>query len=175
MKKIYNLFYVSLFILLAFTIQAYANNDLNLVAAKQANKNVNKKQSNTKTQVKGKNKVVTTESGLKYEDIKVGTGASPKVGDMVSVHYVGTFENGKKFDSSRDRGTPFKFRLGMRQVIPGWDEGVATMKIGGQRRLIVPGNLAYGPNGIQDRRTGQYIIPPNATLVFDVELLGINK
>ena len=174
MKKLYNLFYVSLFILFAFTIQAYANNDFNLVAAKQTKKQIKQKM-NKKNQVKGKNKVVTTESGLKYEDIKVGTGASPKVGDMVSVHYVGTFENGEKFDSSRDRGTPFKFRLGMRQVIPGWDEGVATMKIGGQRRLIVPGHLAYGPRGIQDRRTGQYIIPPNATLVFDVELLGINE
>lgn len=174
MKKIYNLFYVSLFILFAFTIQVYANNDFNLVSAKQTKKEI-KQKSNKKNQVKGKNKVVTTESGLKYEDIKVGTGASPKVGDMVSVHYVGTFEDGSKFDSSRDRGTPFRFRLGMRQVIPGWDEGVATMKIGGQRRLIVPGKLAYGPNGIQDRRTGRYIIPPNATLIFDVELLGINE
>ena len=170
MKKIFNVLFISLFVLLAFTVQSYANNDFDLISAKQTKK-VNK---NNKNQVKGKNKVVTTKSGLQYEDIKVGTGASPKVGDMVKVHYVGTLEDGSKFDSSRDRGTPFKFRLGVGQVIPGWDEGVATMKIGGQRKLVVPGKLGYGPRGIQDRRTGQYVIPPNATLVFDVELLGIN-
>ena len=115
-------------------------------------------------------KTITTESGLKYQDIKVGTGNSPKKGDMVVVHYTGTFENGEKFDSSVDRGQPFEFRLGMGQVIKGWDEGVATMKIGGKRKLIIPGNLAYGKNGIS--QGGKTIIPPNATLLFDVELLG---
>ena len=170
MKKIFNILYVSLFVILAFTVQTYASNDFTLVSAKQTKK---AKKSN-KINKKGNHKMVTTKTGLQYEDIKVGTGASPKVGDMVTVHYVGTFEDGKKFDSSRDRGTPFKFRLGVGQVIPGWDEGVATMKIGGQRKLVVPGKLGYGPRGIQDRHTGQYVIPPNATLVFDVELLGIN-
>lgn len=170
MKKIFNILYVSLFVILAFTVQTYASNDFTLVSAKHTKK---AKKSN-KINKKGNHKMVTTKTGLQYEDIKVGTGSSPKVGDMVTVHYVGTFEDGKKFDSSRDRGTPFKFRLGVGQVIPGWDEGVATMKIGGQRKLVVPGKLGYGPRGIQDRRTGQYVIPPNATLVFDVELLGIN-
>lgn len=172
MKKFFNILYVSLFVLLAFTVQTYANTDFNLVSAKQQQKKVKK---SNKIDKKGNKKVVTTKTGLQYEDIKVGTGASPKVGDMVKVHYVGTLEDGSKFDSSRDRGTPFQFRIGVGQVIKGWDEGVATMKVGGQRKLIIPGNLAYGPNGIPDRRTGKYLIPPNATLVFDVELLDINK
>lgn len=116
---------------------------------------------------KGEIKVVETKSGLKYADIKEGTGNSPRKGDIVVVHYTGTFEDGKKFDSSVDRGTPFEFRLGMGQVIKGWDEGVATMKEGGKRRLIVPGSLAYGKRGIQG------VIPPNATLIFDVEFIRI--
>ena len=116
----------------------------------------------------GGGKVVTTDSGLKYEDIQVGKGDSPKKGDIVVVHYTGTFENGKKFDSSVDRGQPFEFPIGTGRVIKGWDEGVMTMKIGGKRKLIIPGNLAYGP-------AGRGAIPPNATLLFDVELLGIKK
>ena len=110
---------------------------------------------------------VTTPSGLKYEEITVGEGASPTTGRGVTVHYVGTFEDGKPFDSSRDRGTPFKFTIGRGQVIKGWDEGVLTMKIGGRRILTVPGDLAYGPQGYPG------VIPPNATLIFDVELLGV--
>lgn len=116
---------------------------------------------------KGELKVVETKTGLKYVDIKEGTGNAPRKGDIVVVHYTGTFEDGRKFDSSVDRGTPFEFRLGMGQVIKGWDEGVATMKEGGKRRLIVPGNLAYGKRGVPG------VIPSNATLIFDVEFIKI--
>jgi peptidylprolyl isomerase len=110
--------------------------------------------------------VVTTPSGLKYVDIVEGTGAAPEKGQTVSVHYTGTLENGTKFDSSRDRGQPFEFPLGAGRVIKGWDEGIASMKIGGQRKLIIPAELGYGSRGAGG------VIPPNATLLFDVELLG---
>jgi FKBP-type peptidyl-prolyl cis-trans isomerase len=113
-------------------------------------------------------KEITTPSGLIYKDLKVGTGDSPKKGDMVTVHYTGWLkENNKKFDSSVDRSEPFSFTLGEGQVIPGWDEGVATMKVGGKRKLTIPANLAYGSRGAPGA------IPPNAILVFDVELLKI--
>lgn len=111
--------------------------------------------------------VVTTPSGLKYTDITEGTGATPQTGQTVVVHYTGTLENGKKFDSSRDRNQPFKFKLGVGQVIKGWDEGLSTMKVGGRRQLIIPPELGYGARGAGG------VIPPNATLNFDVELLGI--
>ena len=110
---------------------------------------------------------ITTPSGLKYTDITAGTGASPKPGQNVTVHYTGTLTDGKKFDSSRDRGTPFNFKIGMGQVIKGWDEGVMTMQIGGRRELVIPGHLAYGPRGYPG------LIPPDATLVFDVELISV--
>ena len=106
--------------------------------------------------------------GLKYYDMTVGTGARPKAGQTASVRYTGTLLDGTKFDSSYDRGqAPFDFVLGQGQVIAGWDEGVATMKVGGKRRLVIPASLAYGAN------PPTQAIPPNATLVFDVELVGV--
>lgn len=111
--------------------------------------------------------VVTTPSGLKYTELKEGTGATPKKGQTVVVHYTGTLENGTKFDSSRDRGQPFSFKLGVGQVIKGWDEGLSTMKVGGRRQLIIPADLGYGARGAGG------VIPPNATLIFDVELLKV--
>lgn len=112
---------------------------------------------------------VTTASGLKYIVIKKGKGKKSETGKIAEVHYTGWLLGGKKFDSSRDRGEPFEFTLGAKQVIAGWDEGVALMKIGDEFRLILPPNLAYGERGAGE------IIPPNATLVFDVELLGVSK
>ena len=116
-------------------------------------------------------KPVTTPSGLQYVDVKVGTGASPRPGQTCVMHYTGwLYENGakgKKFDSSVDRNEPFEFPIGQRRVIAGWDEGVATMKIGGKRTLIIPPALGYGARGAGG------VIPPNATLIFDVELLGL--
>jgi len=113
------------------------------------------------------NEKVTTPSGLAYIDEKVGDGASPTKGKRVKVHYTGTLTDGKKFDSSRDRGQPFEFVIGVGQVIAGWDEGVMSMKVGGRRKLIIPANLGYGARGAGG------IIPPNAELHFDVELLGV--
>ena len=108
-----------------------------------------------------------TASGLQIIDIKVGTGASPQTGQTVEVNYTGWLADGTKFDSSLDRGQTFSFVIGTGQVIPGWDEGVASMKVGGQRRLIIPPELAYGASGNPPR------IPANAQLIFDVELLSI--
>ena len=117
---------------------------------------------------------VTSESGLRYIDIAEGSGDSPQTGQTVLVHYTGWLQaDGEKFDSSLDSGQPLAFPLGVGRVIPGWDEGVATMKEGGSRRLIIPPELAYGERGYTDPLTGQVIIPPNATLIFDVELVGI--
>ena len=119
-------------------------------------------------------KAVTTASGLQVIDTKAGTGASPRSGQIVVVHYTGWLwdsvapnTHGKKFDSSLDRGQPFSFKLGGGQVIKGWDEGVAGMKVGGKRTLIIPPQLGYGAQGAGG------VIPPNATLIFDVELLGL--
>jgi len=108
-----------------------------------------------------------TESGLKIIDIEVGTGAAVQAGQTAVVHYTGWLADGTKFDSSVDRGEPFAFALGAGQVIPGWDEGVAGMQVGGKRRLIIPSDLAYGPQGYPP------VIPPNAELTFDVELVEI--
>lgn len=110
---------------------------------------------------------VTSVTELKKEDTKVGTGAEAVTGKTVSVHYTGFLTDGKKFDSSVDRGQPFTFQLGAGQVIPGWDQGVQGMKVGGKRKLTIPSALAYGEQGAGN------VIPPNATLVFDVELLKV--
>jgi peptidylprolyl isomerase len=125
----------------------------------------------TAAMAQGAGKPVTTPSGLQIIDSKVGTGASPKAGQTCVMHYTGwLYENGakgKKFDSSVDRGEPFEFPIGRGQVIAGWDEGVASMKVGGKRTLIIPAALGYGARGAGG------VIPPNATLIFDVELLGV--
>ena len=112
-------------------------------------------------------KEVTTPSGLKYVDLEVGTGPLPKAGQTVVVEYTGTLTNGKVFDSSVGK-PPFEFVLGAGQVIKGWDEGVAGMKVGGKRTITIPPELAYGAQG-----AGNGVIPPNATLIFDVELVAI--
>ena len=115
--------------------------------------------------------MLTTASGLQYEDTIVGSGAQAQAGQQVSVHYTGWLYNdsikGAKFDSSKDRNDPFGFRLGGGQVIKGWDEGVQGMKVGGTRTLVIPPELGYGARGAGG------VIPPNATLMFDVELLGV--
>ncbi len=120
---------------------------------------------------KKESKMVKTPSGLQYEETKVGTGASPKAGQTCVMHYTGWLwvngAKGAKFDSSFDRGKPFEFPLGMGRVIKGWDEGVATMKVGGKRTLLIPPDLGYGARGAGG------VIPPNATLIFDVELVGV--
>ena len=130
-------------VVVAVAIYATQNNDI-----KQPPQNMNKQ-------------------GVEIEILKEGTGTAAKNGDAVSVHYVGTLENGVKFDSSVDRNVPFEFTLGAGQVIPGWDVGVEGMKIGEKRKLVIPSSLAYGERGAGG------VIPPNATLVFEVELLGI--
>lgn len=122
--------------------------------------------SNTMPEVK-KGAVITA-SGLQYIELQEGTGATPQAGQTVEVHYTGTLENGTKFDSSRDRNQTFKFKIGTGQVIKGWDEGVITMKVGGRRQLIIPPELGYGARGAGG------VIPPNSTLIFDVELLSVN-
>jgi FKBP-type peptidyl-prolyl cis-trans isomerase FkpA len=111
--------------------------------------------------------VVTTNSGLKYEELQDGAGVAAKAGDTVEVQYTGWLTNGSKFDSSLDRNRPFSFKLGAGQVIKGWDEGVAGMKVGGKRKLTIPAALGYGARGAGG------VIPPNAELIFEVELLKI--
>jgi peptidylprolyl isomerase len=110
---------------------------------------------------------VTTASGLKYTDLVVGTGPSPRTGQIAVVHYTGTLTNGTKFDSSLDRGQPYSFVMGTGPVIQGWHQGIASMKVGGKRRLVIPPVLGYGAAGKAPD------IPPNATLIFDVELVDV--
>jgi len=110
---------------------------------------------------------IKTASGLEYVEDVEGTGPMPKTGQKVKVHYTGTLTNGTKFDSSYDRGLPLEFTIGVGQVIKGWDEGVGTMKVGGKRKLTIPSSLGYGASGVGG------VIPPNATLLFDVELLEV--
>ena len=112
-------------------------------------------------------KEVVHPSGLKHIELKAGEGEEAKAGQTVEVHYTGWLENGTKFDSSKDRNQPFRFPLGAGHVIRGWDEGVAGMKVGGKRRLTIPADLGYGARGAGG------VIPPNATLIFEVELLGV--
>ena len=125
----------------------------------------------TKAMAQAAGKTMTTPSGLQITDTKVGEGASPRTGQTCVMHYTGwLYQNGakgKKFDSSLDRGEPFEFAIGTHQVIRGWDEGVATMKVGGKRTLIIPPEQGYGARGAGG------VIPPNATLIFDVELLDV--
>lgn len=116
---------------------------------------------------KSEEKVITTSSGLKYVDLKEGTGAEAKSGQQVEVHYTGWLKDGKKFDSSKDRNETFKFALGKGMVIKGWDEGVQGMKVGGKRKLIIPSELGYGKRGAGG------VIPPDAELTFEVELIGV--
>ncbi len=112
--------------------------------------------------------MTTTNSGLQYEDLESGEGAAAKAGDFVSVHYTGWLTDGTKFDSSLDRNEPFNFQLGSGMVIRGWDEGVAGMQEGGRRKLVIPADLGYGSRGAGG------VIPPGATLIFEVELIAIN-
>lgn len=113
------------------------------------------------------NKNISMNEELKIEDLAVGTGAEAVSGKLISVHYVGTLTDGTKFDSSKDRGEPFEFTLGAGQVIQGWDMGVLGMKVGGKRKLTIPSELGYGPSGASG------VIPPNATLIFEIELLAV--
>ena len=119
--------------------------------------------------VANKEDVKTTDSGLRYVEVEEGEGEVPQSGQTVVVHYTGSLADGTKFDSSRDRDRPFSFKLGQGQVIQGWEEGIATMHVGGRRQLIIPPELGYGQKGAGG------VIPPNATLIFDVELLEISS
>lgn len=150
-----------IFILLAFLAVAYG--------CRKSDKSSAPSSSSASSPAKVNGQPTTTASGLQYWDIVVGTGATATPRSMVRVHYSGFLTNGEKFDSSRDRGEPFSFPLGAGQVIKGWDEGVAGMKVGGQRQLRIPPELGYGAAGAGGA------IPPNATLIFDVELLGVDK
>lgn len=133
-----------------------------------APQNINNNTENNNSESKKPMNETTTASGLKKEILKEGTGAEAKAGDTVQVHYTGTLENGSKFDSSLDRGTPFSFKLGSGMVIKGWDEGVAGMKVGEKVKLTIPSSLGYGDGGYPP------VIPAKATLIFEIELLKIN-
>ncbi|MGA8866868.1 MAG: FKBP-type peptidyl-prolyl cis-trans isomerase [Candidatus Sulfotelmatobacter sp.] len=132
-----------------------------------AKKSTTSTRPNTNAPTKVTGDGVKTADGLQYWDIKVGTGDVAKEGSHVRVHYTGWLTTGKKFDSSVDAGKPFDFTLGNGEVIKGWDEGVAGMRVGGKRQLRIPPELGYGANGYPP------VIPPNATLIFDVQLLGV--
>jgi peptidylprolyl isomerase len=150
-------------VLILFTVLGFASGCGN------SDKSSTPSATNTSSPAKVNGQPTTTASGLQYWDIVVGSGATAASGKTVKVHYSGFLTTGQKFDSSRDRGEPFSFPLGAGQVIKGWDEGVAGMKVGGQRQLRIPPGLGYGAAGAGGA------IPPNATLIFDVELLEVGK
>ncbi len=146
--------------------QTKVQSDLNLNTMVNPTNAIINNQNTKPTPTLNMNDFTATASGLKIKDEVLGTGKEVKSGDTVSVHYLGTLENGTKFDSSYDRNTPFSTQIGVGHVIKGWDEGIIGMKVGGKRILVIPSDLAYGDQG-------QGPIPPKATLIFQVELLGV--
>ena len=151
----------------ATTITEVQSQGLIAEASKPVTQTTEEKSNMSMPERTGPERIRMTESSLQYVDEVEGTGVSPKKGQTVTVHYTGTLTDGTKFDSSRDRGQPFEFKIGVGQVIKGWDEGVGTMKVGGRRQLTIPPGLGYGARGIGP-------IPPNSTLLFDVELLKVS-
>ncbi len=144
-----------------------SNTQTNSQSNQQNNNQPNQKNMTPQTIPATSASAITTKDGLVIDDITVGSGAMAKPGDLIAANYLGTLQNGTKFDSSYDRGQPFQFQLGAGNVIKGWDQGIVGMKVGGKRKLIIPASLGYGANGAGS------IIPPNATLVFLVELLAV--
>lgn len=176
MNNAKNLLLIFIALTLALVIALYfkkqpkpAIKEQSMITEKAIVHNLTQAQQAPQTKQTEQTKMVTTASGLQYEDKEVGTGASPVKGKKVTVHYTGTLENGKKFDSSVDRNQPFTFIIGIGQVIKGWDEGVMSMKVGGKRRLVIPAVLGYGSQNV-----GGGMIPANSTLIFDVELLKVD-
>ncbi len=169
MKEILISFSITVVAVLVLVIAQFNTNSTAQAIASPIQSSIQNVQiSMTPTNPAANSETITTPSGLKYKEITVGTGATPQKGNKVTVHYIGTLQDGSKFDSSRDRNRPFDFDLGVGQVIKGWDEGLATMKVGGRRILTIPPELGYGSKGAGS------VIPPNATLIFDVELLKVS-